>query len=128
MDKPTFLEILLNCILASSKLRDKIDPSLIGLSHKKAWEEIFGDGPYQIHDKDYDKIARQFSKPSSIIGNELRKKAEIKYNKIILPETVLLVGDNEGDENAAKNAEFDFLCINDASKILARENGIRNSN
>src|SRR3989339_57538 len=67
--------------IASSKLRDKIDPSLIGLSHKKAWEEIFGDGPYQIHDKDYD-----------------------------------------------KNAEFDFLCINDASKILARENGIRNSN
>jgi len=101
-------------LISASKARDYIDPKLIELSHKYAWEGMVLDG------KDYDKILEEWNKPSIKMYDSLLQKANYNFGEEVDPRDCLYIGDNEKDECASREAKWQYSDINNINEILKK--------
>ena len=96
-------------LIASTNARDYIDPSLIFLANKYAWEAMVLDG------KDYDKTLGQYVKPSpEMLCRTLARSREIRAQDIS-PGDCVYIGDTDNDRKMAENAGWLFYNIVDLS-------------
>ena len=100
-----------NNYLAACSARDYIDPRIVILANKFAWEGHVLDG------KDWDETLRIYAKPSPKMLDIARGKLEEILGQSISETECMHIGDQKHDEEAAKNAGWNFLHIEDIAKI-----------
>jgi FMN phosphatase YigB (HAD superfamily) len=96
-------------LIASTNAREYIDPRLIFLANKYAWEAMV------LDNQSYDKFLAQYAKPSpEMLHRTLARSREIQAYEIS-PQDCVYIGDAEKDHETASNAGWEFVHIDNLS-------------
>jgi len=98
--------------LSACEAREFIDPRLIFLAHKYAWEGMVLEG------QDYGEVLKQYDKPAQKMYELARKTATEIKGKEITPMSCLYIGDSSTDKEGADNAGWNYLDITELEKRL----------
>jgi len=101
-------------LIIGARLSNYINPRLIELAHKHAWEEMVLAG------KDYDQALDEWKKPSIKMFQELIRKFRENYGEIS-PEQCLYFGDNERDQSTACEAGWKYMDIKEVAEFKNKE-------
>jgi len=101
-----------NNYLSASAARDYIDPRLIVLANKYAWEGHVLDG------KNWDEVLAPYLKPNPTMLNIAKGKLEEIVGEKVEPNQCVHIGDQKHDEEAAKNAGWAFYNIKNIGDFL----------
>lgn len=101
-----------NNYLTASAARDYIDPRLIVLANKYAWEG------HVLDSKNWDEVLDPYLKPAPKMLNIARGKLEKILGEEVRPEECVHIGDQKHDEEAAKMAGWNFYDIKDIGEFL----------
>jgi phosphoglycolate phosphatase-like HAD superfamily hydrolase len=91
--------------LSASEAREFIDPDLIFLAHKFAWEGMI------LDKKNYEEVLAEYKKPQPKMLNLALEKTQEKITRRISSNQCLFIGDQEIDEKTATLANWRFLYI-----------------
>ena len=100
-------------LLLGSEARDYIDPKLIELGHKHAWEGMILEG------RDYDRVLAEFVKPSARMYERLLDSVNLPLQGSIQPAECLYIGDNDIDRETSITAGWDYMDITEIDKVLS---------
>ncbi|MFA5992913.1 MAG: HAD family hydrolase [Candidatus Pacearchaeota archaeon] len=92
-------------LLTSSKARDYIDPRLIFLANKYAWEGMV------LDDKSYDEVLAEYAKPSPRMLQLSQARVSEILKQPINPQDCVYIGNESKDEQMANAAGWKFLHI-----------------
>ncbi len=99
-------------LIAGSELRDYVDPRLVQLAHKHAWESMVLGGD------DYEVALSGFVKPSTKMYELLLGDANRFSQEEIRETNCLYIGDNDRDAEASRKAGWNYLDISEVDKAL----------
>jgi len=103
-----------NNYLTASRAREYIDPRLIILANKFAWEG------HVLEGKDWDDVLKPYLKPAPTMLNLARNTLEKILAKEIKPGDCIHIGDQKHDEQAARNAGWNFYYIQKINELLLK--------
>lgn len=100
-----------NNFLAASQAREYIDPRLIVLANKFAWEG------HMLEGEDWDEVLAIYLKPKPTMLEIAKKRLEGILQREISAEECVHVGDQKQDEEAARNAGWGFYDIQNIARF-----------